>query len=59
MGVEEAMTIFEFFLSIFIPGLLIGNHNLAKEEQPVADIESFVNYNYCPTCGQLIEVENE
>ena len=53
------MTIFEFFLSIFIPGLLIGNHNLAKEEQPVADIESFVNYNYCPTCGQLIEVENE
>ena len=38
---------------------IIGIHNLAKEEQPVADIEPFVNYNYCPTCGQLIEVENE
>ena len=38
---------------------LIGIHNLAKEEQPVADIEPFVNYNYCPTCGQLMEVENE
>ncbi len=25
----------------------------------VADIEFFVNYNYCPTCGQLMEVENE
>ena len=25
----------------------------------LADIEPFVNYNYCPTCGQLIEVENE
>lgn len=24
MGIEEAMTIFEFFLSIFIPGLLIA-----------------------------------
>lgn len=90
VGIEEAMTIFEFFLSIFIPGLLmflfigifclsvedgnylvaglmiiaiviviIGIHNLAKEEQSVADIEPFVNYNYCPTCGQLIEVENE
>ena len=38
---------------------IIGIHNLAKKEQPVADIEPFVNYNYCPTCGQLIEVENE
>lgn len=43
VGIEEAVTFFEFFLSIFIP----------------ADIEPFVNYNYCPTCGQLIEVENE
>lgn len=39
--------------------VIIGIHNLTKEEQPVADIEPFVNYNYCPTCGQLIEVENE
>ena len=90
VGIEEAMTIFEFFLSIFIPRLLmtlfigifcfsvedgnylvaglmivaiiitlIGIHNLAKEEQPVADIEPSIVYNYCPTCGQLIEVENE
>ena len=90
MGVEEAMTIFGIFLSIFISGLLIalfigifclsvedgnyllaglmiiaiviviiGIHNLAKEEQPIADIEPSIVYNYCPTCGQLIEVENE
>ena len=90
VGIEEAMTIFEFLLSIFIPGLLmflfigifclsvedgnylvaglmivaiiitlIGIHNLAKEEQPVADIEPSIVYNYCPTCGQLMEVENE
>lgn len=38
---------------------IIGIHNLAKEEQPVTDKKPFVNYNYCPTCGQLIEVENE
>ena len=90
MGIEEAMTIFGIFLSIFISGLLIalfigifclsvedgnyllaglmiiaiviviiGIHNLAKEEQPVVDIEPSIVYNYCPTCGQLIEVENE
>ena len=90
MGVEEAMTIFGTFLSIFIPGLLIalfvvifcfsvedGNYlvaglmivaimitilgitNFTKEEQPVVDIEPSIVYNYCPTCGQLIEVESE
>lgn len=90
MGVEEVMIIFETFLSIFIPGLLIalfvvifcfsvedGNYlvaglmivaimitilgitNFTKEEQPVVDIEPSIVYNYCPTCGQLIEVENE
>lgn len=90
MGVEEAMTIFGTFLSIFIPGLFIalfvvifcfsvedrnylvaglmivaimitilGITNLTREEQPVVDIESSIVYNYCPTCGQLIEVENE
>lgn len=91
MGIEEAMTIFGTFLSIFIPALLIalfvvifyfsvedGNYLVAglmivaititiiginsftKEEQPVVvDIESPVIYNYCPTCGQPLEVENE
>jgi len=90
MGVEEAMTIFGTFLSIFIPGLLIalfvvifcfsvadknylvaglmvvaiviaiiGINSFAEEEQPVVDIEPSIVYNYCPTCGQLIEVENE
>lgn len=90
MGIEEAMTIFGTFLSIFIPALfialfvvilcfsvedgnyliaglmivaititIIGINNLTKEEQPIVDIEPPVVYNYCPTCGQLIEVENE
>ena len=90
VGIEEAMTFFGIFLSIFIPALfialfigifclsvedgnylvaglmivaiiitIIGIRNLAKEEQSIADIEPFVNYNYCPTCGQLMEVENE
>ena len=38
---------------------IIGIHNLAKKEQPVANIEPSIVYNYCPTCGQLIAVENE
>lgn len=90
MGVEEAMTIFGTFLSIFIPGLLIalfvvifcfsvedgnflvaglmivaititilGITNFTREEQLVVDIEHSIVYNYCPTCGQLIEVESE
>ena len=90
MGVEEAMTFFGTFLSIFIPVMLIGlfivilcfsvedeNYlvaglmiiaimitilgitNFTREEQPVIDIEPSIVYNYCPTCGQLIEVESE
>ena len=90
VGVEEVMTFFGTFLSIFIlvilislfivilcfsvedenylvAGLMIiaimitilGITNLTKEEQPVVDIEPSIVYNYCPTCGQLIEVENE
>lgn len=38
---------------------IIGINGLTKEEQPVVDIEPSVVYNYCPTCGQLIEVESE
>lgn len=90
VGVEEVMTFFGTFLSIFIlvilislfivilcfsvedenylvAGLMIiaimitilGITNLTKEEQPVVDIEPSIVYNYCPTCGQLIEVESE
>lgn len=38
---------------------IIGVNSLTKEEQPVVDIEPPIVYNYCPTCGQLIEVESE
>ena len=38
---------------------IIGINSFAEEEQPVVDIESSIVYNYCPTCGQLIEVESE
>ena len=38
---------------------IIGVNSLTREEQPVIDIEPSIVYNYCPTCGQLIEVESE
>ena len=38
---------------------IIGINSFAEEEQPVVDIEPSIVYNYCPTCGQLIEVESE
>lgn len=45
---------------IAIAVTIIGvNSLMRKEEQPVVDIEPSIIYNYCPTCGQLIEVENE
>lgn len=90
MGVEEVMIIFETFLNVFVPALiialfiiafcysvadrkyliaglfiiamtivLVGINNFIKEEQSIVDIEPSIVYNYCPTCGQLIEVENE
>lgn len=90
MGAEETMIVFETFLNVFVPALiialfivafcyavadrkyliaglliitmtivLVGINNFTKEEQPVVDIEPSIVYNYCPTCGQLIEIENE
>lgn len=44
---------------IAIAVTIIGVNSLMKEEQPIVDIEPSIVYNYCPTCGQLIEVENE
>lgn len=38
---------------------ILGVTNLTREEQPIVDIEPSIVYNYCPTCGQLIEVESE
>ena len=39
--------------------ILVGINNFIEKQQPVVDIEPSIVYNYCPTCGQLIEVENE
>ena len=58
-AVEDGNYLVARLMIIAIVIVIIGIHNLAKEEQPVADKKPFVNYNYCPTCGQLIEVENE
>ena len=58
-SVEDGNYLVAGLMIVAIIITIIGIHNLAKEEQHVADIEPFVNYNYCPTCGQLIEVENE
>ena len=44
---------------IAIAVTIIGVNSLMKEEQPIVDIEPSIVYNYCPTCGQLIEVKNE
>lgn len=58
-SVEDGNYLVSGLMIVAIIITLIGIHNLAKEEQPVADIEPSIVYNYCPTCGQLIEVENE
>ena len=58
-SVEDGNYLVAGLMIIAIIITIIGIHNLAKEGQSVADIEPFVNYNYCPACGQLIEVENE
>ena len=58
-SVEDGNYLVAGLMIVAIIITIIGIHNLAKEEQPVADIEPFVNYNYCPTCGQPMEVENE
>lgn len=58
-SVEDGNYLVAGLMIVAIIITIIGIHNLAKEEQPVADIESSIVYNYCPTCGQLIEVENE
>ena len=58
-SVEDGNYLLAGLMIVAIVIVIIGIHNLAKEEQSVADIEPFVNYNYCPTCGQPMEVENE
>lgn len=59
LSVEDGNYLVAGLMIIAIIITIIGIHNLAKEEQHVIDKKPFVNYNYCPTCGQLIEVENE
>ena len=58
-SVEDGNYLVAGLMIIAIIITIIGIYNLAKEEQHVTDKEPFVNYNYCPTCSQLIEVENE
>lgn len=58
-SVEDGNYLVAGLMIIAIIITIIGIHNLAKKEQHVTDKEPFVNYNYCPTCSQLIEVENE
>ena len=58
-SVEDGNYLVAGLMIVAIIITIIGIHNLAKEEQPVADKKPFVNYNYCPTCGQPMEVENE
>ena len=58
-SVEDGNYLVAGLMIIAIVIVIIGIHNLAKEEQPVADIEPSIVYNYCPTCGQPMEVENE
>jgi ABC-type Na+ efflux pump permease subunit len=58
-SVEDGNYLVAGLMIVAIIITIIGIHNLAKEEQPVADIEPSIVYNYCPTCGQLMEVENE
>lgn len=58
-SVEDGNYLVAGLMIVGIVVTIIGIHNLAKEEQHVTDKEPFVSYNYCPTCGQLIEVESE
>lgn len=58
-SVEDGNYLVAGLMIVGIVVTIIGIHNLAKEEQYVTDKEHFVNYNYCPTCGQLLEVKNE
>lgn len=58
-SVEDGNYLVAGLMIIAIIITIIGIHNLAKKGQHVTDKEPFVNYNYCPTCSQLIEVENE
>lgn len=58
-SVEDENYLIAGLMIVAITITIIGINNLTKEEQPIVDIEPPVVYNYCPTCGQLIEVENE
>lgn len=58
-SVEDGNYLVAGLMIIAIIITIIGIHNLAKEEQHITDKEPSVSYNYCPTCGQLMEVESE
>ena len=58
-SVEDGNYLVAGLMIIAIMITILGVTNFTKEEQPVVDIEPSIVYNYCPTCGQLIEVESE
>lgn len=58
-SVEDGNYLVAGLMIVAIVIAIIGVNSLTKEEQPVVDIEPSIVYNYCPTCGQLIEVESE
>ena len=58
-SVEDGNYLVAGLMIIAIMITILGVTNFTKEEQSVVDIEPSIVYNYCPTCGQLIEVESE
>ena len=56
-SVEDGNYLVAGLMIVAITIAIIGISSLTKEEQPVVDIEPSIVYNYCPTCGQLLEVE--
>lgn len=58
-SIEDRNYLVAGLMLIAIMIAIIGINSLTKEEQLVVDIEPSIVYNYCPTCGQLIEVESE
>lgn len=58
-SVEDGNYLVAGLMIVAIMITILGVTNFTREEQPVVDIEPSIVYNYCPTCGQLIGVENE
>lgn len=58
-SVEDRNYLVAGLMLVGIVVIIIGIDSFTKEEQPIVDIEPSIVYNYCPTCGQLIEVESE